>query len=789
MSKEASPQAPQSASTTSTQPGFVGFVVEAESYTEARAVVYTAESTLLRYGALALIEEPSGRRYLALVRDVSERSMMPSIDQERLKEVTRIVTSSTFQDARKVLELLFSPSQSLIRWHGVRELELRILGEIDAGKLVLPARPPRPSALVVEPDPSLLQDIVSRGLGARGLYLGQLAYNPGVSVLLDPDKLTMHLAVVGQTGSGKTETVKRLVAEYVWRKPFFSTSGGVIVFDIAGEYTGYPYAAPTTVPLLDAVMKPGSFGAPKEGLKWIKGARKTILVPYDLASIGFRAVAEINYFTGLAPLLRELAKRYNLVEAKALAYGRHSIYLVDAGGSISRITRSQAANMIANEDFLVVAAPLPSSLGVDEVEELSRSASAAFKDLAESIADSLGVLEVATINEVKGLAEAVSALKKMLTGNQQPYPVAKTIASAILGAARVYESLVERGEDPDTAEGRACSALRSSLSKYTRFVDCWAWASLAAYMVAEEADELLSSLGGLDDDTKRKLARIASYHPSPSNTENEPGVSPWEVLGLATSVDPVIEQLANRQLTRVVEEGLGRAASIIKEQSWQTRSSIARGLSRIARRVSPFLDASHYRLLVKRLVNGFSIVHLAPPSRGDTDHAVARLVAEAFAVSLAEYSPGRRTLIVVEEAHNLAPASTEKASKHMLLRVAREGRKWGLSLVLVTQRPGFIDPGVLSQASTLIALRITNPDDIAGLRKGSESTSQELVEKLPDLEQGQAIVAGMAVPERRVPLLVRVEKLWPRQAPSQAPGEERTPREGSEELGAGEQRG
>ena len=758
MSQEASSQQG------SAGPSFAGFIVEAESYTEARAVVYTTESTLLRYGALALVEEPGGRKYLALVRDVSERSMMPSIDQERLREVTRIVTGSTFQDARKVLELLFSPSQSLIRWHGVRELQLRILGEIEANKLVLPARPPRPSALVLEPEPRLLQGIVSGRLGAQGLYLGQLAYNPGISVLLDPDKLTMHLAVVGQTGSGKTETVKRLVAEYAWRKPLFSTSGGIIVFDIAGEYTGYPYTNPSTVPLLDALMEPGDFGAPEQGLSWIKGARKTILVPYDLASIGFRAVAEINYFAGLAPLLRELARRYSLVEAKALAYGRHGIYLVDASGNTSRITRSQAANIITNEDFLVVAAPLPSSLGVEEVEELSRSASAAFRDLAESVADSLGVLEVAVINEVKGLAEAVSVLKRMLTGDQQPYNVAKTIASAVLRAARTYESLVEKGENPDTAEGRACSALRSSLSKYTRFVDCWAWASLAAYMVAEEADELLSSLGGVYDDTGRKLARIASYYPAPSNTENEPGVSPWEVLGLATSVDPVIEQLANRRLTRVVEEGLARAASVIKEQSWQTRSSLARGLSRIARRVSPFLDASHYRLLVERLVNGLSIVHLAPPSRGDTDYAVARLIAEAFTVSLAEYIPGRRTLIVVEEAHNLAPASIEKASKHMLLRVAREGRKWGLSLVLVTQRPGFIDPGVLSQASTLIALRITNPDDIMGLRRGSESTSQELVERLPDLEQGQAIVAGMAVPERRVPLLVKVEKLWPKQS-------------------------
>ena len=161
------------------------------------------------------------------------------------------------------------------------------------------------------------------------------------------------------------------------------------------------------------------------------------------------------------------------------------------------------------------------------------------------------------------------------------------------------------------------------------------------------------------------------------------------------------------------------------------------------------------------LLTGFTIVHLAPPSRGDTDYAVSRLIEEAFHQSIKDYDPGRKTLVVVEEAHNLAPEGLDRASKRMLLRVAREGRKWGLGLVPVTQRPGFVDPGILSQASTIAALRVTNPDDIVGLRRGVESVSQELVEKLPDLEQGQAIVAGMAVPERRIPLLVRVEKLYP----------------------------
>ncbi len=181
--------------------------------------------------------------------------------------------------------------------------------------------------------------------------------------------------------------------------------------------------------------------------------------------------------------------------------------------------------------------------------------------------------------------------------------------------------------------------------------------------------------------------------------------------------------------------------------------------------VSPFLDVTQYRMLTVRLVSGFSIVHLARPSRGDVLPHVARLLGELFSVASASYAGDHHTLLVVEEAHNLAPADSDTASKRALLRIAREGRKWGLSLVLVSQRPGFIDQGILSQASSLVALRITNPDDLSSLRRGVESATQEAVERLPDLDPGQAIVSGPAVPERRIPLLVHISMLRPLQAP------------------------
>lgn len=252
------------------RPGFVGYIHEITSHTEAEAVVFAQQSRILRYGALAVIEDPRTKtQYLAFVVDVTERSVAPHVDAQRLQQLHDQLQSLGFADAKGLLDLLYSPSQQLVQMYGVRKLHLRILGVIDpvSRRLRDPGPPPRPAAVVFEPDPALLQSLLSPGKGV-GLYLGRHAYHPDVNVYLDPRRLTTHMALVGQTGSGKTETVKRLVVEYVFNKHGFSTSGGVVIFDVHGEYTGYPYSRRNegTYPLLDAALYPGEFhGAMAQG--------------------------------------------------------------------------------------------------------------------------------------------------------------------------------------------------------------------------------------------------------------------------------------------------------------------------------------------------------------------------------------------------------------------------------------------------------------------------------------------------------------------------------------------
>ncbi len=110
---------------------------------------------------------------------------------------------------------------------------------------------------------------------------------------------------------------------------------------------------------------------------------------------------------------------------------------------------------------------------------------------------------------------------------------------------------------------------------------------------------------------------------------------------------------------------------------------------------------------------------------------------------------------IVEEAHILSPKNRNTASKYWISRVAREGRKFGLGLCLVSQSPKSVDPDALSQANNMIILRLVEPQDQRHVQSASESLSEDLVKQLPSLNIGEAIVLGLMV---KVPTLVKIDE-------------------------------
>lgn len=112
-------------------------------------------------------------------------------------------------------------------------------------------------------------------------------------------------------------------------------------------------------------------------------------------------------------------------------------------------------------------------------------------------------------------------------------------------------------------------------------------------------------------------------------------------------------------------------------------------------------------------------------------------------------------LIVIEEAHILAGEKRNTESKYWIGRIAREGRKFALGLTIVTQRPKGLDKEILSQMNNMIILKLVEPEDQKHVQRASESLSAELMEYLPSLNPGEAILLGNMT---KIPLLVKIDK-------------------------------
>ncbi len=121
-----------------------------------------------------------------------------------------------------------------------------------------------------------------------------------------------------------------------------------------------------------------------------------------------------------------------------------------------------------------------------------------------------------------------------------------------------------------------------------------------------------------------------------------------------------------------------------------------------------------------------------------------------------------RFLSVIEEAHNFIPGWTALGDSErvapslpVIKQIATEGRKYGMGLILISQRPSRIDATVLSQANSYLILRIVNPNDQRYIRDVVETLGEAEARALPNLSTGEALLSGSFV---RIPMMVRVDK-------------------------------
>ena len=99
-------------------------------------------------------------------------------------------------------------------------------------------------------------------------------------------------------------------------------------------------------------------------------------------------------------------------------------------------------------------------------------------------------------------------------------------------------------------------------------------------------------------------------------------------------------------------------------------------------------------------------------------------------------------LFTIEEAHNYGGATLTHSCKYQLQRIASEGRKFGVGLLVVSQKPSKIDEEILSQCNTGIYMHITNPRDKDHIRRSFESISDDVIRELDSLDVAECIITG-----------------------------------------------
>lgn len=332
----------------------MGYIVRLSSYVEAEAVALTPLEESLQRGQIVEVVDHSqgGARYLAVITDVSETEPHPLIDPEAFQALLREARAEHV-DTTELLRAMLDPT-SPFRFATTVHLRLRLLGRLVGDALGDIGRPPRPRSTIHLPEAGLLEQLLCPNRPSV-VPIGRLSLRSDVRVCIDLDRLNTHMAVLGQTGSGKTETVKRLVYETIRSWLARGTPRrGVIVMDVAGEYTGYPYRPPSATPLLEALARHGI------------QPRLTIIVPFD-PLYAHPALVE----AGVAELAGRLSRLYRGARAAGVVlHARSPTATLVHPPPRTELTPAELQALLATAEMLVVAAPLPDTLPLGLLLEL-----------------------------------------------------------------------------------------------------------------------------------------------------------------------------------------------------------------------------------------------------------------------------------------------------------------------------------------------------------------------------------------------------------------------------------
>lgn len=249
-----------------------------------------------------------------------------------------------------------------------------------------------------------------------------------------------------------------------------------------------------------------------------------------------------------------------------------------------------------------------------------------------------------------------------------------------------------------------------------------------------------------------------------------------EQFGKVTVDSPIPYLLTDLSAILVNEMGkLDRAGDTLPYQRLKTKLEELRNDPRYTFMFSGMLVSDSMGSFVSKLFRlpahgkPISIVDVSGVPSEITSVVVSVLARMVFDYAIwSRTEPQRPMLLVCEEAHRYVPKSETgdgQAVRKILERIAKEGRKYGVSLGLITQRPSDLAEGVLSQCGTIISMRLNNERDQACVRAAMPEGARGFLDAIPALRNRECIACGEGV---AIPIRVRFDDLEPEKRPASA---------------------
>jgi hypothetical protein len=259
------------------------------------------------------------------------------------------------------------------------------------------------------------------------------------------------------------------------------------------------------------------------------------------------------------------------------------------------------------------------------------------------------------------------------------------------------------------------------------------------------------------------------------------------------TVDSPIPYLLTDLHTIIVNEmgKLDRAGDSLPFQRLKTKIEELRSDPRYTFMFSGMLVSDSMPALIAKLFRlpsqgrPISIVDVSGVPSEITSVVVSVLARMVFDYAIWSRTEAQKPLLLVcEEAHRYVPKDEHQegqAVRKILERIAKEGRKYGVSLGLITQRPSDLAEGVLSQCGSIIAMRLNNDRDQACVRAAMPEGARGFLDAIPALRNRECIVCGEGV---AIPIRVRFDDLEPEKRPASSdPSFARLWRETGDEAG------